>query len=58
MTAIEDEVWSGEQTTGLDLSGVPFEEHYRIHHTWWRTTSGWKIIEGMGADVTGSRDAT
>ena len=36
--------------TGLDRAGRQFEERYRIHHTWWRTNSGWKIIEGMGAN--------
>ena len=35
--------------TGLNGNGQPFEERYRIHRTWWRTPSGWKIIEGMGA---------
>jgi ketosteroid isomerase-like protein len=36
--------------TGIDLAGNPFDERYRIHHTWWRTPNGWKIIEGMGAE--------
>jgi ketosteroid isomerase-like protein len=32
-----------------DLTGNHKESRVRVTHTWWRTTSGWQIIAGMGA---------
>ena len=38
------------QAARVDAAGNRVETRIRIHHTWWHTPSGWKIIAGMSAN--------